>query len=257
MDYVRLGAYADVITESADLILTSPPYNIGSPGGPRRDGKRKYGLFDPKSFGGITGYDDNMPEEMYQKFQGDFLLWAADHLNDGGILVYNHKPRRKNGEMIFPHEWFLTPSVREVLTPMEEIIWNRGSTHNHSNKLMWPTTERLYVFRKKGDPYSFVNHGDMPQRSDLWKITNITRRPEHNAPFPIDLAEAVIAAFSKPGQVVMDPYSGSGTTGAAAISMRRDFIGAEIEPKYQEIGNKRVVAVANGIAAATNAAVAS
>jgi DNA modification methylase len=239
MEYVRLGNYADVITESADLIFTSPPYNIGSKA-PRSDGKRKDGQFDKKSYGAITGYPDSMDEAEYQQSQIRFLRWAANHLNEGGVLVYNHKPRR-NGKMIHPASWFLSGGVPMHLTLMEEIIWDRGSTHNHSPKLMWPQTERLYVFRRAQDKaYSYTGDEDTPFRSDLWHIPNIGKRPVHNAPFPILLAKSVIQAFSRPGQLVMDPYSGSGTTGEAAMILGRSFIGAEVLKKYQEPADTRV-----------------
>ncbi|GAG49666.1 unnamed protein product, partial [marine sediment metagenome] len=143
MTDIRLGNYADVLGEvQADLIFTSPPYNIGSKQS-RKDGRRKYGEYDPKSYGAITDYPDSLPENEYQDQQEAFFLWVADHLTENGTLVYNHKPRRRNGSMIHPAAWFLRPEVTKVLTLMEEVVWDRGSTHNHSNRLMWPQTERL------------------------------------------------------------------------------------------------------------------
>ena len=144
---IRLGAYQATLRDQAksiDLIFTSPPYNIGSKS-PRIDGRRKSGGYDPKSYGAITGYADNLSEDEYQAQQVAFLFWCAKALKDDGTLVYNHKPRRKNGVMIHPMQWLLQCPE---LTLMEEIVWDRGSTHNHANRLFWPTTERLYVFRK-------------------------------------------------------------------------------------------------------------
>src|SRR6516162_5343527 len=60
-----------------------------------------------------------------------FLLWCADHLLKDGVLAYNHKPRRRDYRLILPAAWFLRPAVAERLTLVEEIIWDRGSTHNH------------------------------------------------------------------------------------------------------------------------------
>ena len=68
---------------SVDLVFCSPPYNIGS-GGPRQDGRRKDGAYDPKSYGGITGYDDNMPEAEYQKSQVKMLSAMARVLKAAG-----------------------------------------------------------------------------------------------------------------------------------------------------------------------------
>ena len=77
-----------------------------------------------------------MPESDYQDQQAAFLIWSAAHITSDGVVVYNHKPRRRNGTvMIYPAEWFLCPEVRDCLTLVEEVIWDRGSTHNHAPAL--------------------------------------------------------------------------------------------------------------------------
>jgi DNA modification methylase len=225
------GDYRVVLKDViANLIFTSPPYNIGSEG-PSRTGFRKLGLFDPKSYRGIRDYPDIVAEPEYQDQQAGFMGWAARRLAPGGILAYNHKPRRRNKQMIHPAEWFLRPEVRECLPFVEEGVWDRGSTHNHAPQLLWPQTERIYVFRRTCDEYQFRNHSGLPQRSDVWRLP---RGPlnGHACPFPIKLANAVIEAWSKPGDLVCDPYLGSGTTALAAIGLGRRFIGAEVLEKY-------------------------
>ena len=229
---IFLGNYEETIKRyKADLIFTSPPYNIGSES-PAKTGKRnkKKGTYDPKSYRGIREYADNLPEDEYQKQQVDFLRWCARHLKPGGTVVYNHKPRRKNLKMIHPMSWI---SKVKQLTLMEEIIWDRGSTHNHSNRLMHPITERLYVLRLTNDKYTFLNTSELDYRSDVWRLG---RAPVngHNAPFPEELARNVIKAWTKPGDTVMDPYSGSGTTLFAALKEDRNFVGSEILPEYHE-----------------------
>jgi DNA modification methylase len=147
--------------------------------------------------------------------------------------------------MIHPAEWFLLPAVRERLTLMEEVVWDRGSTHNHSNRLMWPQTERLYVFRRTDGTYSLANDNRLTYRSDLWRIALNPRMPSstgHNAPFVDQLAEAVIETWSRPGDLVCDPYSGSGTTGVAAQRLGRDFAGSERLKKYYDIARERLAA---------------
>ena len=227
------GDYRAVLRDvCADLIFTSPPYNIGSKQA-RADGHRKHGRYDPKSYGAIRDYPDTVPEPEYQDQQAAFLIWAADHLTEHGVLVYNHKPRRRNGTMIYPAEWFLRLEVRARLTLVEEVIWDRGSTHNHADRLMWPQTERLYVFHRADGPYRFLNTAELPQRSDVWRIKlNSQATRGHACPFAVELAQAVIAAWSQPGDLVCDPYLGSGTTALAAIGLGRRFVGAEILEKY-------------------------
>ncbi|MCP4165671.1 MAG: site-specific DNA-methyltransferase [Chloroflexi bacterium] len=222
---------------TADLVFTSPPYNIGSKAA-RKDGYRAAGKFDPKSYGGITGYADNLPEEKYQAEQVAFLNRCATVLSDDGVVVYNHKPRRKGGRMIHPMSWI---GQCEQLELMEEVVWDRGSTHNHCPQLMWPTTERLYVLKKAGGRYPLRSHSGMEFRSDVWRIP-LTTRPHggHACPFALKLASAVIEAWSSPGDLVCDPYTGSGTTAIAAKELGRDFYGIEKSAKYHAIAKERV-----------------
>lgn len=235
---LRMGDYKEVLQDvKADLIFTSPPYNIGSRAA-RKDGYRRIGQYDPKSYGGITDYPDTLPEAEYQAQQTEFLIWCAKHLKRNGVVVYNHKPRR-NGHLIHPGEWFLRGKVRRVLVMMEEIIWDRGSTHNHCPQLMWPTTERLYVFSRPGGKYPLRNRQSLPFRSDLWRLYRAPANG-HNAPFPLELAEAVILAWCPPGGVVCDPYSGSGTTALAAKRLNRNFVGSEVLEKYFELAKEKI-----------------
>ncbi len=236
---ILLGNYRDVLSSvNAHLIFCSPPYNIGS-NGARRGGKRKRGLFDPKSFGGIRDYPDSLPECEYQKQQIEFLIWASDNLRENGVIAYNHKPRRKNKAVIDPHEWILHPSVRSKLIQADEVIWDRGSTHNHDLTQLWAQTERIYILRKVGGEYRFRNTANLKHKSDIWKI-NRSANMGHCAPFPVELAEAVILAWSEAGDVVCDPYSGSGTTAMACLNTGRDFIGSEILEKYHRMANDRM-----------------
>ena len=231
------GDYRDVLHDPSDLIVTSPPYNIGSRS-PAITGKRRLGEYDPKSYRSITDYQDAMSEGAYQDWQLQFLYWCAKHLNAGGTLCYNHKPRRRNGMMIHPMSWI---GQCEALTLMEEVIWDRGSTHNHGRGLMWPTTERVYILRRTNDSYALDNYRDrrLPFRSDLWRIPP-QAASSHNAPFPELLVEQCIRAFSVEGQVVCDPFSGSGTVALVSQRLGRDFIGAEKLRKYWRLAMKRV-----------------
>ncbi len=241
---LRLGSYEDVLGDvKADLIFTSPPYNIGSRS-VRIDGNRKHGLYDAKSYGAITDYPDSVPEDQYQDSQEKFFLWAYAHLAPKGVLVYNHKPRRVNGALVTPESWFLRPAVAQRLVLMESIVWDRGSTHNHSPAMMWPHTENLYVFRRAQDGYRLNNRTseNLPFRSNVWRVSSqgaARRSGGHNAPFPMELADGVIAAWSRPGELVCDPYMGSGTTAIAASRRGRRFVGSEVLPKYHALAVDR------------------
>lgn len=235
---IHLGDYRDALGHvCADLILTSPPYNIGTQG-PRQDGHRKRGKYDPKSFAGVDGYADKMQETDYQDSQVAFLAWARDHITKNGTIVYNHKPRRKLHAIIHPMTWI---SRVPGLVLAEEVIWDRESGHNHDQTMMWPQTERLYVLRRTEGRYCLKNTRAtaLPYNRDIWRIGR-AEQIGHCAAFPLSLAEAAIKAWSKPGHLVVDPYSGSGTTAVAARNLGRRFEGSEILQKYYDIAIGRL-----------------
>jgi DNA modification methylase len=223
------------------LVLTSPPYNIGS-SGKRVDGLRKFGKFDVKSFSGITSYQDQLPEDIYQVQQKDFIRWALARLQPNGVIAYVHKNRHKNKKLISPYEWLLPLVSEEHLTIYEEIVWNRGSTHNHDKGYLYPETERIFILCKFGTRPYFRNYdptGLLKGMSDIWRIDRPPRSP-HDAAFPIELAKRVISCYSKPREIVMDPYSGSGTTFIAAHSLNRRFIGSELSRNHFNNSKKRI-----------------
>ena len=122
---------------------------------------------------------------------------------------------------------------------MDEVIWDRGSTHNHCNRLMWPRTERLYILRRKDGKYPLHNTSDLDFRADVWNIQR-SKANGHNAPFPEALARAVVKAWSPRGGLVMDPYAGSGTTALVCMALERKFIGSEVMDKYYKLATVRV-----------------
>lgn len=81
-----------------------------------------------------------------------------------------------------------------------------------------------------------------PLGADLlsYPIRSADDKPDHPWPKPIELMKKLVAHWSNEGQVVCDPYLGSGTTGMAATSNGRKFIGIEIEPKYFDIACERI-----------------
>lgn len=75
--------------------------------------------------------------------------------------------------------------------------------------------------------------------SNVW-YCNRLNKPVHSCQKPTELMEKAIKLTTKPGDVVLDPFLGSGTTAIAALKTGRYFIGIEKEPKYVEIANKRI-----------------
>ena len=229
------GDYRETLSEvkNVRLIITSPPYNIGS-AGKREDGMRREGKFDRKSFSGINSYDDNLPEKEYQEQQQCFLLWALARLKPDGVIAYVHKNRHKDRRLITPYEWILPLVEQGHLKVYEEIVWDRGSTHNHDKGYLYPETERIYILCKPDAKPFFQNYdpeGVHKGMSDVWRIGR-ARNSFHDAAFPLSLAERIVKCYSKPRELVMDPHCGSGTSFIAAHINKRRFVGCELSPKH-------------------------
>lgn len=80
-------------------------------------------------------------------------------------------------------------------------------------------------------------------RFNVWELPPVQsslERTGHPAQFPLDLAKDHIYSWSNEGDLVLDPFLGSGTTGAACVELKRKFIGIEINPEYFAIAEKRI-----------------
>jgi len=77
-------------------------------------------------------------------------------------------------------------------------------------------------------------------RRDVWTIATEQFKGAHFATFPTALVELMIAASTRPGDVVLDPFSGAGTTGLVADRMNRDAILIELNPEYARMAHDRI-----------------
>ena len=208
--------------ESVDLIITSPPYNLG-----------KSHHTGSNHFKAYTDYDDNMPEELYQKWQVEILNECYRVLKKDGSLMYNHKNRIRNGEQIEPYRWlYNTPFVIK-----QEIVWQNGS-QNFDKCRIYPMTERVYWLAKdtKTKLFNAINHHDVFTRAE-WQP--VKTKGAFKRAYPEKMVEDIISCFPD-AKVVLDPFSGSGTTCYVAKRMGRDYIGFELSQESCDIAEERI-----------------
>lgn len=107
-------------------------------------------------------------------------------------------------------------------------------------------TEDLYIFWKPGE--YLVNRDRLTTDEwkiwgyrQIWEIPSVRTNNIHPAMFPIELASRIIRLYTDVGDLVIDPFVGSGTTAMAAIKLKRNFIGIEKEKKYADIAERNVL----------------
>lgn len=157
--------------------------------------------------------------------------------------------RELSGEMPEMARWI--PTAEEILR-REFGVQVRHLTAQH--------TFKDYFFRVKGDleaqygkRYEFIiyaNKGrakfnpDMPRYEDIWKFARVTGKEQiHQNQKPTDLLSRIINQHTRRGDLVLDPFAGSGSTAVAAYRLQRDYIGFEIDDEYYEAGNRWLAAV--------------
>ncbi len=239
---------SEIEDKSVDLVVTSPPYNINiNYGNTTKKGK----TIKTKS----KKYKDNLEEKEYRNLLKNVFDECKRVVKEDGSIWINIKNRYKNGVIVSPfwiEEYFEDMYLKNI------IIWNfdwGGST----NKRFAPRYEYVYWFTKHKSNYKFnlddvkvpaLNYrpdrykNQLKNPSDVWRIPmvsgNYLERTGHPAQYPEKLIERVILAGTNKGDIVLDPFMGSGTTAVVAKKNKRNYIGYEIENEYIEMANSRL-----------------
>jgi modification methylase len=215
--------------ESVNTIVFSPPYNLT---GYRGMKLRRRGVWDTD---GITynNFNDDLPEELYQQQQVDVINECLRILRPHGSIFYNHKIRMWNRQASHPMTWI----GRSQAILHQEIIWDRRNTPALDARMLFPVDERIYWLCKDKPK---VRKANATQKKTIWSIAPESNNT-HPAPYPVELATACLTLVSDPGDVVYDPYAGSGTTLYAAKMLGLDSIGTELDADYCNIIHQRMI----------------
>ena len=231
-------------SQSVDLIFADPPYNLQLEGTLfRPDNSRVEGV--------DAEWDRFQSFEAYDAFTRAWLLACRRVLKpDGAIWVIGtyHNIFRVGTILQDLGYWILNDVVWRKTNPMPNFR-GRRLTNAHET-LIWAakSQEARYVF---GYEAMKALNDDLQMRSD-WLLPICTGaerlkggdgRKAHPTQKPEALLHRVILASTKPGDVVLDPFFGTGTTGAVAKRLARRFIGIERERAYAKAAEERIAAV--------------
>lgn len=233
-----------VIPESSvDLIVTSPPYNLD---------------MSYKSF------DDNMNYSSYLEVFEEWMKRCYYFSKDDGRMCLNVPLDKSKGgyESVGAD---ITGIVKKVGWRYKTtIIWNEGNISKGSAWGSWMNAsaphviapvELIIVFYKKiwkkssGTRISDITKEEFVQWTNgLWSFKGESKRKiGHPCPYPIELPYRCIKLFSFVGDVIMDPFMGSGSTIIAAKNTNRVGIGIDIEKEYCELAKSRLQSKQKGI----------
>lgn len=134
-----------------------------------------------------------------------------------------------------------------LLTKSPNYYYDVDATREPHSKDSLRPTKRKFVYKHKPPgqaahtltPDGFCHEKGKNKRT-VWKVSTKPFKGAHFATFPPDLIEPCIKAGTRPGDVVLDPFLGSGTTGLVAQNLARDWIGIELNPAYCEIARERI-----------------
>lgn len=223
-----LKVMKELQSNSVDLIVTSPPYNLKNSTGNGMSVNTKTGKWAGAALqNGYSHYDDSMPHDKYVKWQNECLKEMFRLLKDDGAIFYNHKRRVQNG-LIQDRD-----DILEGLPVRQIIIWKRSGGINFNPGYFLPTHEVIYLIPKP----KFKLKPKANAYGDVWEFTQEMKN-EHPAPFPVALIDRIISSTNS--EIVLDPFMGSGTTAIAALMNKRNYIGIELSPEYCDMAEKRI-----------------
>ena len=214
---------------SVDLIITSPPYNKGYWSANRNPNNGFHTKSRRIEYG---DFNDKMDPGEYIIWQTNVISECLRVLKPTGSMFYNHTDILKEHRTIHPLFVHKFP-VKQI------ILWNRRNTPKLDKSYFFPITEWIFWLKKTNNARVYFDRKQAKFLTNVWDI-----RPDVSnkfpAPFPIELPENCILACSKEGDVVLDPFMGSGTTGVACKRLNRNFIGIELDKNYFELAKERI-----------------
>lgn len=211
---------------SVDLVVTDPPYVLGTQGGGLFNAKGNYGQYGchpPRkvmnNIRGITnGFGEEVLDEMVRVMKKiNIYLWCS--------------------QKQIP--WLLQYFVEQRGCNWDLLAWHKGNPVPSCGNKYLSDTEWCLYFREKGVPL----FGTYQTKRKYWvQDSNRADNVKYGHPTvkPLRIIDMLITNSSKEGDLVMDPYMGSGTTAVACIRENRRYVGFEIDESYYKRAKLRL-----------------
>jgi DNA modification methylase len=225
---------SELPSNSVHLVVTSPPYNVGKE------------------------YDEDLDLNEYREFLKRVFREVKRVLVPGGRLCINIANLGRKPYL--PLHIYIIQDMLELGFLMRgEIIWNKagggspstawGSWLSAKNPTLRDQHEYILVFSKdtftRQNPFgrkSTISREEFLEfTKSVWTFPAVSAKEiSHPAPFPVELPYRLIQLYTFEGEVVLDPFMGSGQTAIASLKSKRFYVGYEIVPEYVELAQKRI-----------------
>ncbi len=229
---------------SVDLIFADPPYNLQLKGDLHRPDNSKVDAVD-------DAWDQFASFRAYDKFTQSWLKAARRLLKPHGaiwVIGSYHNIFRVGAAMQNEGYWILNDVVWRKSNPMPNF---RGKRFTNAHETMiWASRAEASKYTFNYEALKALNEG-IQMRSD-WvlpictgheRLKNDKGEKAHPTQKPESLLHRILVGSTNPGDVVLDPFFGTGTTGAVAKMLGREFIGIEREAAYRKVAEKRLAKV--------------
>lgn len=225
---------------SVHMMITSPPYNV------------------------TKEYDDNLNLNEYRNLLKNVWKETLRVLVPGGRACINianlgRKP-------YIPLHSYIIEGMQELGFLMRgEIIWNKASSASPStawgswlsavNPVLRDIHEYILIFSKdsfrrirKGKENTIKKQQFLEWTKSVWQFPAVSaKKIGHPAPFPEELPYRLIQMYSFKGDVILDPFAGSGTTCLVALKAGRHYVGYDVDQNYVKLAEKRIIKYRNQI----------
>ena len=219
---------------SVDLVVTSPPYNMNLR---IRNGEYTSRQIVKEMSSKYDDFDDNLPIEDFFNFHKRVI---SGLLRVTDLIFYNIQIVTGSKRAFFRLIGEFSNDIKDI------IIWDKGHGQPSMKEQVLNRRSEIIIVFDKDYPISrqFRKKGyfERGKLDDIWEIKRERSidGESHGAIFPQELVSKILLNFTQEGDVIYDPFMGTGTTAIVAKKLGRNFIGSEINPKYVELDKKRL-----------------
>lgn len=225
-----LEALQNIDQDSVDLILTDPPYNLGLFMKERATNLKAL----RNNYFGAAGWD-NLEYDQWRSSMDSFFAEAARVMRPGGSMIVFMA--------VIKVESVIAQAVKHGFYYKTTGTWHKQNPMPRNMNLHFVNSTESWIYFTYGARVgTFNNEGKAIHDYFESPVTPMSERKygKHPTQKPIALMDFFVEKLSNPGDVVLDPFMGSGSSGVSAIRSGRRFIGIELEDSYYDIATKRM-----------------